>query len=56
MLTACIITAFVVAFALLAIIGHALLFTAVVFGRGTVFAEKGAQEREPAPGSRPQLT
>jgi hypothetical protein len=56
MLTTLIVTAIVAAFTLIAIIGHALLFTAVVFGRETVFPENSAIGREPAPGRRVQLT
>jgi hypothetical protein len=48
MLTTLIVTTIVVAFALVAAIGHVLLFTAVVFGRGTIFADKGAKGRESA--------
>jgi hypothetical protein len=48
MLTTLIVTTVVIAFALVVAIGHVLLFTAVVFGRGTIFADKGAKGREPA--------
>jgi hypothetical protein len=48
MLTTLIVTTVVVAFALVVAIGHVLLFTAVVLGRGTIFADKGATGREPA--------
>ena len=49
------VTAFVVTFALVAVIGHALLFTAVVFGRATLFAQNGAERRERAPSPGLQL-
>ena len=41
MLSTLIVTAFVIAFLLIAALGHLLLFIAVVFGRDTVFAENG---------------
>jgi hypothetical protein len=56
MLATLIVTAVVIAFALVAAIGHVLLFTAVVFGRETVFADNGAKRREPASDPRPQLS
>lgn len=50
MLTTVIIAVLVLGFALIVAIGHALLFAAVLFGRGTVFGEKGAgaSSRRPA--------
>ena len=54
MLTTLIIATVVVAFTLIAAIGHALLFSAVVLRRATVFPDKGAEGREPAPCGRVQ--
>ena len=51
MLTTSIVTALVIAFVLLAAVGHLLLFTAVVFKRGTVLAEQGEKGRAPAEAS-----
>jgi hypothetical protein len=51
MLTTLIIAILVLGFALVVAIGHVLLFTAVLFGRGTVFGE-GAK----APNRRPALS
>jgi hypothetical protein len=48
MLATLIVTAFVTAFVLLAILGHVLLFTAVVFKRDGISDEKARDEREPA--------
>ena len=52
MLTILIIAILVLGFALIVAIGHVLLFTAVLFGRGTVFGENGAM----APSRRPALS
>jgi MFS superfamily sulfate permease-like transporter len=54
MLTTLIVATVVVAFTLVAAIGHALLFSAVVLRRATVFLDKGTEGREPAPRGRVQ--
>jgi hypothetical protein len=56
MLTTLIVTAVVLAFTLIAVIGHLLLFTAVMFGRGTIRSERRPTGRRPATGPQPQLT
>jgi hypothetical protein len=56
MLTTLVVTAVVIAFTIIAIVGHALLFSAVVFGRETVFPPGNAKDRELAASRRVQRT
>jgi hypothetical protein len=49
MLTTLIVTAVALAFTLVVVIGHVLLFTAVMFGRGTIRPERRAPGRQRRP-------